>query len=61
MTETITINKDTDIHSVVDELAYRAYQWNRIRTPQYSPEQWKCVFGKDVDAMERRYQSEVTK
>ncbi len=58
MKQTITLNEITDLHNIVDELTYRCYAYNRQRTPQYPPEQWKCVFG-NVDAMEKRFQAEV--
>lgn len=43
---------------IVDELIYRSYRYNRLRTPDIKPEQWKAVFS-NVDAMEDRLQKEL--
>ena len=44
--------------TLVDELCYRNYRWNRKRSPQIPVEWYKNVFS-NVDAMERRYQWEL--
>ncbi len=61
MTTAIPLTDKTDLHGIVDELTYRAYRWNRIRTTHITPEEWKAAFGKDADVMEERYQREITK
>jgi hypothetical protein len=58
MTEQITITKDTNIHGIIDELTYRCYRYNRQRTPDITPNQWSTTLP-NVEAMEKRFQSEV--
>ena len=45
---------------IVGDLTYRSYAYNRDRSPDITPEQWKTVFGPKVDIMERRYQQELS-
>lgn len=45
---------------IVDYLTYSCYRYNRKISPHITPEQWKKCFP-NVDAMERRFQSECHK
>ncbi len=45
---------------LVDELTYTCYKYNRERSPDITPERWGRIFA-DVELLEQRYQSELTK
>lgn len=47
-----------DCNSIVDELTYRNYRWNRLQNPDITPEQWSTILN-NVEVMELRFQSEV--
>ncbi len=49
---------DKEIHGFIDELTYICYRYNRLRTPDITPEGWKCIFP-NADTMERRLQKEA--
>lgn len=44
--------------TLVDELTYRNYRWNRKQSPQIPVEWYKKVLP-NVEAMEKRYQWEL--
>lgn len=44
---------------IVDELTYRNYRFNRLRSPGVTPERWAQVYP-HADALEARYQREHT-
>lgn len=46
-----------DIGRTIYGMVYRCYKYNRDRSPDITPEQWKVVFD-NVDLMELRYQKE---
>ncbi len=49
--------KSTDaINNLIDDLIYNNYVYNRQRTPDITPEQWKVVYG-DTTKYEQRYQA----
>lgn len=45
--------------SIVDELTYSNYAFNRRRSPQITPERWARVFGAQSAALEARFQAEI--
>lgn len=45
--------------SVLDELTYRCYRYNRLRSPDITPTLWQRVFGTATTQLEQRYQTEV--
>lgn len=46
-------------HAVHDELNYRSYRENRLRSPQVAPTRWNSIYGADYTAaMEQRFQRE---
>ena len=47
-------------HELVGELTYRNYEFNRKRSPEVTPEQWRSVYGGAVDLLERRYRANTT-
>ncbi len=42
----------------IDELTYSCYQFNRLRSPEISPDRWSKIF-QNADTLERRLQQEV--
>ncbi len=44
---------------LIDELTYSCYRYNRMRSPHLSVEGW-CIIFKDVNALEQRFQQELT-
>ncbi len=58
----LTVTKNTtdkEKGGFIDELTYTSYKFNRDRSPEIAPEQWRCIFP-DVDKLERRYKQEVS-
>ena len=45
--------------TLVDELTYANYRYNRQRSPDITPVQWRRVIPEFTDAMEARFQAEV--
>lgn len=45
---------------IVDYLTYVNYRANRGYSPHITSEQWKKLYGPSTDAMEARYQAEIT-
>jgi hypothetical protein len=45
---------------VIDHLTYASYRWQRINSPEVSPERWGLIF-RDWRALEARYQAETNK
>lgn len=45
--------------NLIDELTYRCYRYNRLRTPDITPTRWQLVFGTATNQLEQRYQAEV--
>lgn len=45
------------VATILDELTYRSYAYNRDIAPDIAPERWARLFA-DAEALERRYQSE---
>lgn len=43
--------------TLVSESLYICYKYNRQRSPDITPEKWKCVFG-NIEIMEERFQEE---
>lgn len=60
--ETINVNAATitreETDSLIDELTYRNYYWNRKRRPDISADRWAAIYA-NAEAMEKRYQQEV--
>jgi len=48
----------TTYGELIDELTYTNYKYNRDRSPEITPEQWKVVYGGRITKMEARYQHE---
>ena len=48
---------NSDTESLVDELTFKAYSFNRILAPEISPERWSKIFN-DAYLLEDRFQSE---
>lgn len=46
--------------SLVNELVYRNYRFNREQSPETPPQQWAQVFGARSEQLEERYQMELT-
>ena len=46
--------------SMVDELTYASYRFNRRNSPDVSPERWARIYS-NVEGMEERFQAEVIK
>ena len=44
---------------LIGELTYINYKYNRLRSPDISPERWKVVFGNAVDEIETRLTNEM--
>lgn len=44
--------------TLMDELTYSAYRYNRQRTPAIPPAQWRQAISTFTEAMEQRYQQE---
>jgi hypothetical protein len=44
---------------VIDYLTYRCYFFNRMRSPEISPERYKAIGFPNVDEMEEQYQQET--
>lgn len=44
--------------NVVDELSYRSYAYNRLRTPGRPARSYAPIFGAQVEALEARFQAE---
>ena len=44
--------------TVLDELIYRNYAFNRKRSPDIAPERWMTMFGENVTQMEMRFSKE---
>lgn len=40
------------------DLTYRAYEYNRNKAPDITPESWKKIFGPEADEFEARYQAD---
>ncbi len=60
-TTVVTIGANTsnaDLHSLIDDAAYRCYAYNRTRTPNVSPERW-AKFVPNVEALEQKFQEEM--
>ena len=55
----VTITENTNINSLIGDLTYANYRWNRIRTPGISPKRWVAIYGEHVYTMERKYQEEI--
>lgn len=45
---------------LIDELTYRSYAYNRLRSPDISPERWSKIYG-DTKLMEIKFHNEVRK
>lgn len=43
---------------IVNDLIYRNYRFNRLRSPEVTPEEWRVVYGDRVDQLERLFQLE---
>jgi hypothetical protein len=56
----VVIKEVTNIPAIIDELIYRNYRYNRLRSPDISPEKYRLVFA-NADAMEQRFQREASK
>jgi hypothetical protein len=54
------LNDSLEPQAVVDELTYLTYAHNRNHAPHASPEDWRCIFGNKIDALEARYQRELS-
>ncbi len=58
---TIEITEHTtngEIHGLIDELTYSCYKYNRQRSPDITPDRWRCCFS-NVEALEQKYQQEL--
>ncbi len=45
---------------VIDHLAYCSYRFNRLHSPEISPERWGMLFA-NWAAMEAKFQAELAK
>jgi hypothetical protein len=62
MTELLSVWKDGQTYAMtpatlVDELTYCNYRFNRDRSPEITPAQWGKIFP-NIDRLEQRYQAE---
>jgi len=48
----------TTFKELIDELTYRSYSYNRLRSPEIPAEHWRKVFS-NADNMEKRFKAEV--
>lgn len=46
--------------SLIEDIVYTSYKYNRDRSPDIKPEEWAAIF-LNVAAMEKRYQEERCK
>lgn len=61
MTIEVTLDEATNNYpNLIGEMTYISYKYNRERSPNITPEQWRCVFD-NTEAMEERYQREITR
>lgn len=44
---------------LVDELTYSCYRYNRLRSPDITPERWSKIFS-NIDTLEYRFQREAS-
>ena len=60
--ETINVNAATitreETDSLIDELTYRNYYWNRKRRPDISADRWEAIYA-NAEAMEERFNGDV--
>jgi hypothetical protein len=46
------------ISEIIDVLTYRSYRFNRLRSPDRTPEQWAKVYD-DAAVLEMQFQAEL--
>lgn len=44
----------------INEATYLSYKYNRKRTPEIKPEEWRSVYS-NIEQLERRYQADLQK
>jgi hypothetical protein len=49
-----------DSQRLMDELTYSNYRYNRVLSPEITPERWERVYGPSAKEMEARFQKEST-
>lgn len=58
--DAVPLRTPHDYAMLIDDLSYANYKHNRTRSPEIPVEWYKTIFGEAVEAMERRYQAEIT-
>jgi hypothetical protein len=53
----VTLDGQTPIRDIVDEMVYRSYSYNRQRAPDIKPEEWARIFP-NGKALEVRYEAD---
>lgn len=48
--------KPEQVERTIDDLLYRNYKFNRLRSPHVEPERWDCIYGDRVSELEKRFQ-----
>jgi hypothetical protein len=56
LTEKLTHEK---VDTLINELTYLNYKYNRNHAPDIKPDTWIAVYGQNTFAMERRYLKEL--
>jgi hypothetical protein len=46
-------------YEVIDRLIFMSYRYNRLRSPDITPEQWGKVFS-SIESLEKRFQEELS-